>query len=106
MTELDNWTAKLDQLTNQSVNLSACQLKALHLLLTMYAVNFYIFALFSKNVAKGPSKYYIIKEVGGQMMMFDDKVVGGGDLMLTRAKYQYQNLLEIYLSFQGYLWSV
>ena len=30
---------------------------------------------------KGPFKYYVIKEVGGwggQMMMFDDKVVGGG----------------------------
>ena len=31
--------------------------------------------------AKGPFKYYIIKEVGGrggQMMMFDDKVGVGG----------------------------
>ena len=32
-------------------------------------------------VAKGPFKYYVIKEVGGwgcQMMMFDDKVGGWG----------------------------
>ena len=30
--------------------------------------------------AKGPFKYYVIKEMGGwggQMMMFDDKVGGG-----------------------------
>ena len=35
----------------------------------------------AKTVAKGPLKYYVIKEVGrwgGQMMMFDDKVGGWG----------------------------
>ena len=32
-------------------------------------------------LAKGPFKYYVLKEVpglGGQMMMFNDKVGGGG----------------------------
>ena len=64
---------------------------------------------FCLSLHKGPFKYYVIKEVGGwgcQMMMFDDKLGGWGlqndDVIRRNAHHQYQNLLEIYLSFRGY----